>query len=481
MKKWTKNPLIMLLAALLLVAVFAGMPPIGPLSRSATMLLGIFAASVLLWIVVGIEWPSLFCLFLLSLLPEISMSSLMTTSFGNPTICFLIFTFCCSHAVHNTPFIRRCAIGFLSLPISRKGPWYFLTTYFLSVLLLGSCMSTTVIVMIYLTINEEIFRILNLKKGDPLAVMMTAGLIIAASISGAITPIAHVFPLMAMSVYESIVGQSIGYGAYMAAGIPAGLVSLAGTMLIFRFLLKPDTARISEIDISAMKRSLPKADAREKLTVAIFFTIVFFWVAPDLLKGVFPTVCKAISAYGTVTPPLIGMILLCVISIDGKPLLKMSEGMKAVPWPCIFMGGAALALGGAMTNGDIGLSEAVKQAIAPLAGRLSGFSLVALLVIVTALLTNVGSNMVTVTIVSAVGLPIAVGLGGSVNPAAFAAVIGMMSTYAWATPPAMTTVVLGTGTGWATAADMAKYGFLALVPSVLAVLFIAYPIACSLM
>ena len=44
MKKWTKNSLIMLLAALLLAAVFAGMPPIGPLSRSATTLLGIFSA-----------------------------------------------------------------------------------------------------------------------------------------------------------------------------------------------------------------------------------------------------------------------------------------------------------------------------------------------------------------------------------------------------------------------------------------------------
>lgn len=43
-----------------------------------------------------------------------------------------------------------------------------------------------------------------------------------------------------------------------------------------------------------------------------------------------------------------------------------------------------------------------------------------------------------------------------------AVVVGMASSYAFATPPAMTTVVLGTGSGWTTNAQMAKFGFLTL-------------------
>lgn len=88
--------------------------------------------------------------------------------------------------------------------------------------------------------------------------------------------------------------------------------------------------------------------------------------------------------------------------------------------------------------------------------------------------------MVTVTIVSTVGIPMALSLGGESQALTLAIVIGMASAYAFATPPAMTTVVLGTGSGWTTNAQMAKYGFLTLIPTILAICLVALPIASML-
>lgn len=477
-KKWSFRELGFFLIAWGVVLIFCVLPPFSGLSESAMMVLGIFLASVFLWIAVGISWPSLLCLLMLAFLPEISMNTLIASSMGNSAISFLIFTFCCSNALNKTPFTRRCAIAFLSSRLARKGPWWFLSLYFLSILALGSCMSTTVIVLIYLIINDEIFALLGLKKGDPFAAMMTMGLVITASISGAMTPVAHVFPLMALSIYESITGQAISYAAYMAGGIPAALVSVAAMMLIFRFLLKPDTSSIQKIDIQSMKCSLPKAELEERLTVGVFATVVILWVVPDLVKGLIPEIAAYISSFGTVGPPLLGAIVLCVLCPKGKPLLELSEAVKTIPWTSLFMAASALALGSAMTNADIGLSAWLKEAIAPSLSGLNGMLLILLVVAVTGIMTNVGSNMVTVTIMTTVAVPIALSLGESVNAMALAVVIGMMSTYAFATPPAMTTVVLGTGSGWTTNAQMAKYGFLILIPCTLAVTLIAYPIAC---
>ncbi len=133
-----------------------------------------------------------------------------------------------------------------------------------------------------------------------------------------------------------------------------------------------------------------------------------------------------------------------------------------------------------MTNPDIGLLDFIKVHLGPLSAAVGGMAFVLLLTAVTAIMTNVGSNMVTVTIVSTVALPVACALEG-VNAGALAVVIGMMSTYAYATPPAMTTVVLGTGSGWTTNAQMAKYGFLILIPCILIVALITYPIAAQLL
>lgn len=465
--------------AVAVIAVFKMAPPFEGMSRSAMTLLGIFIGSVFLWISVGISWPSLFCLLALSLLPELSMNGLVSSSIGNPAISFLIFTFCCSYALNQTPFTRRCAIWFLSRKMAKKGPWAFLCMYFFSILLLGSCMSTTVIVVLYLTINEEIFVLLNLKKGDKFAALMTMGLIITASISGAMTPIAHVFPLMAISTYTAMTQNTISYSSYMAAGIPVALLAVLAMLLIFRFILKPDTSAIRCIDTDSLKKAMAPADKREKVTAIIFFLVVALWVLPEILKDAIPA-AAAISSFGTVMPPLLGTMVMCILRVDDRPLLSLAEGAKSVPWPSLFMAASALALGSAMTNADIGLSEYIKSLLGPVGNAFSGLLFVFILVGVTAVMTNVGSNMVTVTIMCTVALPIAASLPG-IHDGALAVVLGMMSTYAFATPPAMTTVVLGTGSGWTTNAQMARFGFLVLVPCILLVALVAYPIASLLL
>lgn len=469
------------LIAVLVILVFYLVPPLEGLSKSGMWLLGIFIGSVFLWITVGISWPSLFTFAMVAMLPEVSMNQLVASSLGNSAIAFLIFTFCCSYALNQTPFIRRCAVKILTSRMAQKGPWIFLMFYFGSILLLGSCMSTTVIVVLYLTINEEIYAILGIKKGDSFAALLTMGLVIVSGISGAMTPIAHVFPVMALSSFTSLTGETISYAAYMAAGIPAALLATACMLLMFRFILRPDMSALQVIDTSSLKKGLEKADQREYLTAGVFFCVVALWVFPELLKNVLPA-AKWFVSFGSVYPPLLGAMVLCILKIDGKPLLKLEDGAKSVPWICLFMAEAALGLASAMTNEEIGLITFVKERLEPLANSVNGFVFVLLMIAITAVLTNVGSNLVTVTIMCTICLPAAMALTGSnIDVAALAVVLGMMSAYAFATPPAMTTVTLGVGSGWVSVGQMAKYGFLILVPSILIVGFIAYPIAAQLL
>jgi di/tricarboxylate transporter len=70
---------------------------------------------------------------------------------------------------------------------------------------------------------------------------------------------------------------------------------------------------------------------------------------------------------------------------------------------------------------------------------------------------------------------------GSIHAGALAVVLGMASTYAFAMPPAMTTVVLGISTGWTTTSQMARYGFFVVIPCMIFITFVAYPIAILLL
>ena len=103
----------------------------------------------------------------------------LSASFGNSTFAFLMFTFLCTYALSQTPFVRRCAVWFVSSRMAQKGPWQLTWLFFLSVIFLGLFISPTVLFVIYLPIIEEIYAVLGIQKGDKAASMLMMGLVLS--------------------------------------------------------------------------------------------------------------------------------------------------------------------------------------------------------------------------------------------------------------------------------------------------------------
>lgn len=472
---------VIIAAALALVLLFPLLPAPAGLPQAGMQVLGIFLGVLLLWLTVAIDWPSMLCLGALAFVPGMKMDTILSGSFGNATFAFLMFTFLCTYALSQTPFIRRCAVGFITSSMARKGPWYFSTLFFASILFLGSFISPTVLFVIYLPIIEEIYAVLGLKKGDKIASMLMMGLVFCCGISSGMTPIAHVFPLMALGYYQTATGLSIDYGAFMGFAIPVGLLAALLMMLLFRFLLNPDMSTVENLDVSALKGDTKPMDRREKTILLIFVLVVALWVVPGLVKPIAPGFYEYINAFGTALPPLLGAVALSVFTFEGKPLLPFGEAMsKGVPWGSLIMCASTLALGSAMTNKAVGLTQFLSDSIAPIAATMAPLALVLLFLAWAALQTNVSSNMVTVTVVTAIAIPICLATNGAVNTGAVCALIGILASYAFATPPAMPCVAIAGGSGWTTAGALMKYGFMMVGISVALCLGVGYPLGCWL-
>lgn len=86
---------IVIAIVLFLVAIFnatfnAGLLGIPVVTYSV---LTIFLASIVLWLFVAIDWPSILCLVALGFLPGMTYGEIFQQSFGNVTYVFLFFTF----------------------------------------------------------------------------------------------------------------------------------------------------------------------------------------------------------------------------------------------------------------------------------------------------------------------------------------------------------------------------------------------------
>lgn len=475
-----------IIIALASMFLFKYLPAFNGLSTSGMQVLGIFIGVLILWLFIAIDWPSILALGALALVPELKFSSLLQGAYGNQTFVFLMYTFVVTYALSKTSFIKRVALAFINSKIAAKGPWHFVTLYFASIIFVGCFISPTVLFFVYLPIVEEIYHLLNLQKGDKLASMLMMGTVIMCGISSGMTPIAHVFPLIAMGLYEDMYAVSINYASFMGIAIPVGLLTAILTIVLFKVVLKPDMHALENFKACELTGVEGKLNKREKAIIAIFMLVVALWVVPGFVKaflhsGIIYDVCMFINKFGTAMPPLIGIVLLSIIMIDGKPLLSFKEAMsEGVSWPSLIMCATTLALGSAITNTDIGITTWISANLSPIIAGLSPLVMVFIFVLWSALQTNVSSNMVTSTFVTTAALAVTANLN-SVNVAGIVVLIGIMASYSFATPPAMPCVAVASSSGWTDTLSMMKYGFLAMFIAVLIATCVGYPIATILL
>ena len=488
-KLMTKNEkqFIFTIIAILIMLIFFLAPAPANLSADGMKVLGIFIAILFLWITIGIGWPSLLCLLALALVPSLGMDYVLKNSFGNSTFAFLLFTFMFTYAFSQTGYVRKIALGFVTSKFARKSPWRFAFCFFAAVIIIGLFMSPSVLYFVILPILEEIYNILGLKKGDKYASMLMIGLVFCTSLSSGMTPIAHVFPVLSMNVYQSLTGATINYGQYMLFAIPTGILIFAAMMLVFRFLMNPSTKglNLQSNEFDKMKKEIPTATQGEKTILGVFIFVIALWILPSLLKGSsvawISNLFTWIDDFGTAMPPLLGIILLSIFKYEKKPLISLNDAMvKGVSWPSIIMVSATLVLGAAMTNSDIGLTTFLSSSIQPITNGLAPILLILLFALWAGLQSNVSSHMVTAQLVPTIAVPAALA-SGSISAAAITAIIGLIASTGSAAPPAMPYVAVAGSSGWTDSSKLLKYGFLMMVIIILIASFIGYPIANSIM
>lgn len=411
----------------------------GGLSADAVAVLGVFFGSLIMWIGLSIDWPSMITLLALGFIPVFGFGGTLSGAFGNTTVAFLIFTFALVYPLAKTNFVRRCTISFITNGIARKGPWNFVCFLFAAVTFMGLFISPSVLFVAFMPFLEDIFQVLEVKKGGKAGNMIMMGTAFCISLSSGMTAIGHVWPTMAIGYYTAATGNDVNQFQYMAMGIPTGILLIVLMILMFKFIYRPDDITdIQPEKAMSLRGTVPAADFREKIILGVMFLTVFLWVGPSLIKGALPDVYAMVNGWSTAMPPLLGCVILFVVQIDGERILNFKEvTSKGILWGSIW---------------------AVVE-------------------------TNFSSNIVTTTVVSAVALSVLTALPeGSVNVAAVVCMVGFAAGVCNMTPAGQSTVnTVAIGSGWTNTKSMFVWGSIFAVLAILALTFVAYPLGSLVM
>lgn len=429
--------------------------PLG-LTPDAVTMVGIFLGAITLWLTVDVGWPSLLVLFSLTQLSGVTISTVMSNSLGNNTIAFLIFSCALTYALSTTGLLRRVALWFVNTPVAKKSPWAFAAMYFVSILVIGSFISPTVLFVLFFALAKEIYSINKLNKGNDYARMLMIGTAIMTSISCAMTPIAHTFPLMAIGFYESATGEVINWIDYMMIGVPSGLLAAAAT---FAVLWLGFRKKIGSIHIEASENTA-KISRNEIVALIVFLIVVAMW----MISGLFPTWIPILKTWTTTIPPMLGVIVLCLFGI-----FNFNDAIKnGVPWTAIILCSATLAVGKWLTAAELGITDAIGAAMGNMLGTPNAFGLIFAIVAFAIIMTNLMSNIVTTTVAYNLLTPIVIATG-VISPVLSTILIGIGASMAYATPPSIAHVALAAGSEYCDSKDMLKYGGIVTIISIVLV------------
>jgi solute carrier family 13 (sodium-dependent dicarboxylate transporter), member 2/3/5 len=355
----------------------------------------------------------------------------ISASYADPIVLLLLGGFIIALGVERWNLHKRIALNI----VDRVGtsPKALIFGFMLATALLSMWISNTATSLMMVPIAISAAAALNDKDGK-FTTAILLGVCYSASIGGVATPIGTPTNLIALKWLQEQTGEGIGFWQWMTFGIPtAALLVPAAWWAVTRGLPKLAGGEAMAASVHEDLLELGPIKTPEQRIAIVFGIIATLWVirlpAANLLESAGFPVFAAYGGQADTVIALFGAVLVFLVPAGGeerRALMTWEEAVK-LPWGVIILFGGGIALGKAMHA--TGLSDWIGQQMEAL-NFLPPLLIVIFVVTLVIFLTEVTSNVATMTTLSPIIGSLAVAVGAAPQslfaPAAVAASCAFM-------------------------------------------------------
>lgn len=456
------------------------LPAPAPMTAKGMEIVGIFLVACYFWIVIGqTGWTSVLTICLVAVSGVMKATEVIQGTFGDWMFSFLMGCMLVNYVLSDTGLSRRIAMWFITRKFVRGRPWMIVTMFFLAMFVLGLGMTSSATCVMFCALAKEILDSTGYSREDRFSQMLylaIAGLTIAGN---GMTAIGHGNFITGIGWVAEAAGIEISVFQSAVIGISVGICWLICMVLIMKFAYKMDASKLVSLDMDALRASVPPISKREKISAILFELVIFMWVASDLLAP-FPALApigKFCKGLGSTIPILLCVCAMCVIRIEGKPIMSFNDATKKIAWQSCMMIGTVRFLGTVFSMEDLGIVTWITNLFGPATEHLPPIVFLIACIGITVFVTNLVSNSIAMLLFK-VAAPIAVLMPG-VNLPALGVCMIMAAHYAIWTPACTTTTSFVAGNGDVEGPFMVKYGWLPAIAAFLLICLVGYNIGCT--
>lgn len=443
----------LVLGPILALAVQGVAPPDG-LSAEAWWVVSLAMLMVVWWVTEAIPIAAT-ALLPLAVLPLLGAASVKDAAapYADPIIFLFIGGFMLAACVEHWRLHERIALSIASFAGGRPIP--LVGCFMLASAVISMWISNTATTLMLAPIALGAARALSSDGKPDLALggALLLGVAHAATIAGVGTPVGSPTNLIAMGFFERA-GEPMAFTDWMRRAIPLILVLLPIAWLLlclplYRKRVTASTA-VAEVVRGALEKLGPVSKPEFRIGV-IFGLVALSWMFRVQLNEWAP-----LAKLSDTSIAIIGALLLFLVPSgrqDGEKLIDWSRAER-IPWGIAILFGGGLSLAAAMEA--TGLAQWIGAWIVSLEG-LSTFGLIAVLVLATILVSELASNVATLTSMLPVVTAIAEATGTPLQTLAFP--VAIAASFAFMLPVATGPNAIAFSSGVVTLKRMLVVGF----------------------
>lgn len=391
----------------------------------------------------GLIFPSILGMFAMQLTGYYDSASILTGSWGSTSIYQMITFFALSSAMMACGAADVIARWFITRKFTEGKPVLFTLMFMLGAVIVGALMDMGGMIFYY-AILESICKQLNYEEDSKWNKLMVLGVNVCCCVGFTLLPFKGM-PLFIFGTFSAAVsamGISINFSAYLIASILLCIAFAAVYTVMLRYFWKIDMSKLATLDVSTLVEGGKLKMNRQQLIVSLGYAIAILYAIVSIFL---PQGTAFTKWYSSITQPIwSGVVLgvLCVIYVDGKPVVNGEKVMKdGVSWSILISTGAFTLLGSMIAAPDPGVRGWLQAIMTSMIGNLPFPFFMLIVATITYVVTNFFSSVATGLIMMTLTAPIAVTYATAIgiNPALVGFTIMASDMFAYLTLAASAT------------------------------------------
>ena len=451
MKRSTSKTIQLILALLFIFVLGHIIPTWGPVTRMGVQYISIMVGWIWLCVLEGsLLLPSVLAMVGCLIPGYFTAATLVSATLGNSITILMIFIFILVYIFQQSKTGDFLVRWLLSRKVVNGRPYLFTAFFLLAIIVIGSVIGSFGIILLAIAILYAIVDVAGMEKKHDWVRFL---LISTVALSG-VTEIMYPFKPYAV-LYNSIfdaqlntIGTQVSGSTWTITAVIISLLCFALLMLLARFVFKFDLTKIKTLDVSLLQTDEYKKMSKKQIIVLVTVLITFFYPFILQLMPKENVVYNLLNGIGQYFAMAFAVCILCLIRVDGEPVCDANDIFKnGTNWGIIFGVGAVLAIGGALSSDDCGVSAWLLSIFENLFSGMSPVLIIAIVAVLCCFVTQFFSNSATAIIFLTALAPLAVTLyQQGVNVSVFTPIIGIGTLTACLLPSGsgQSAIMLGT-------------------------------------